>query len=189
MTPRAFAARLFPQPRTIRRKPAVKTRESSFLRSRLEQLEDRITPVTNNWTGTTSLNWSIASNWSLNHTPTDTEDVQIGTGDTVSHSANTDTVHKISITGGSTLVLSGGSITDSTDLDASSGSFMLSGGTLSSATLLAGSTITGTTAAGGTLDGVTINGTLDMATNIDAIVNVTGGLTLGPVGLVQARQQ
>ena len=177
MKPRTFAARLFPKPRTIRHKPATKNREAAFLGSRLEQLEDRITPVANIWTGVTSLNWSIDTNWSLGHTPTSAEDVEISNGNSVTHSANADAVHKISITGGSTLALSGGSITDSTDLDASSGNFRLSGGLLAGATVLGGTTITATTS-GGTLAGVTLQGTLDATSTSGVGVTVTGGLTL-----------
>src|SRR5947209_3545059 len=93
-------------------------RRSELRRPRLtlELLEDRLAPVTNMWMGGNA-DWAatpVTNFWSLGHTPLSSEDVQIANGATVTHSAVSDTVHSLSISGGSTLVLSGGSITDST---------------------------------------------------------------------------
>src|SRR5262249_18685872 len=113
--------------------------------------------VTNTWTGGNG-DWSTSSNWSQGHTPVSGEDVQITNGATVSHSNNStasgDAINSLLIGGGSTLVLSGGSLAVSTTLDASTGSshFTLAGGTLIGGTVTAGTTITATTN-GGVLNG------------------------------------
>src|SRR5947209_3908193 len=128
-------------------------------------LEDRSAPAVNAWLGGNA-DWTAdpATNWSLGRLPDGTDDVQIANGATVTHGANGttggDQTLSISVTGDSTLVLSGGSITDSTTLSDVGGSFRLSGGTLIGATVPAGSTITGTTES--TLSGLTIAGTLDL---------------------------
>src|SRR5262249_32613243 len=70
-------------------------------------------------------------------------------------------------------------------LNASTGSWQLAGGTIDGGTIVTpdGAALIGTTLAG-TLNAVTVNGTLDLATNSGAAVNVTGDLTLNN-GLVQ----
>src|SRR2546423_1242133 len=79
--------RVFRKPRTIRREKPARHPGSASLRGRLEQLEDRITPVTNTWVGG-SASWSVVVNWSLGHTPLVGEDVEISNGATVTHGAN-----------------------------------------------------------------------------------------------------
>src|SRR6266540_3175155 len=75
----------------------------------LEQLEDRIVPVTNIWQGG-SADWAAATaNWSLGHFPISTEDVQIANGTTVTHSAGSDAVLSVTIAAGNTLLLTGSS--------------------------------------------------------------------------------
>jgi hypothetical protein len=132
---------------------------SSRCRSRsarpvLEAMEDRVVPVTNSWLGGNA-DWAAnpATNWSQGHTPLAGEDVLIGNGATVTHSANSDTVLSLMVNGGSTLTLLGGQITDTTDLGVAVGSlFRFQGGTLAGAHVLTGTTITGTNF-GGTLAG------------------------------------
>jgi hypothetical protein len=156
---------------------------------RLEGLEDRVVPAINTWIGGNA-DWSIAANWSQGQPPVAGDVVQIANGATVTHSVNStaggDAVGSLTISGGSTLVLSGGTITDSSSLDASAAGshFTLSGGTLSGATVLAGTTITCTNS-GGTLDGVTLDGILDLANTYGVRATVTGGLTLVAGSVVQ----
>ncbi len=129
------------------RTDAVRLRRARLYRARprVEALEPRLAPVTNSWIGGNA-DWSVAADWSQNHTPLSGEDVAIGNGATVTHSTGSDTVNSITVSGGSTLTLSGGTITDASTLDASGGSshFRLAGGTLTGATVTAGTTITGT---------------------------------------------
>src|SRR5439155_16220623 len=148
--------------------------------------EDRLAPVTNMWMGGNA-DWAatpVTNFWSLGHTPLSSEDVQIANGATVTHSAVSDTVHSLSISGGSTLVLSGGSITDSTTLEDSAGSFKLQSGNLIGATVTRTPTIFSTiTGISGQLTNVTIAGALDMQTN-NSVVEVSGNLSL-PGGIVR----
>jgi hypothetical protein len=151
---------------------------------RLELLEDRLVPAgTNLWLGGSG-DWSAGGSWSLGHAPQSDEDVQIANGATVTHiSDNTpggDAVQSIAVSGGSTLVLSGGSITVASTLDDAGGSFRLQGGNLIGATITAGSTFTGT---GGTLTNVSIAGMFDLS-SATAIINVSGSLTL-PGGTIR----
>jgi len=144
----------------------------------LERLEDRVLPVTINWTGLASGDWAAAANWTdtsgVHRLPISTDDVFIGGGNTVTHSTGSDTIHSLLSNGA--LVLSGGALTDTTTLEATS-TFTLSGGTLNQATVAADTTITGT-GSGGSLGAVTLQGILDLRTNNGASVSVSGGLTL-----------
>ncbi len=176
MRTRSIARQLFLRHVLVRRGDSAR-RAGLAPRIRVEQLEDRTTPVINQWIGGDGL-WSDDASWSLTHAPTSSEDVEISNGHIVTHNANSDTVNSISISGSSTLILSGGSITDG-DLGVAGATsfFKLQGGILAGANLLAGSTITATTS-GGTLNSVTLNGILDVTTAYSARVSVTGGLTL-----------
>src|SRR3989442_1609827 len=71
-----------------RRAPTVRKTKAGF-RLLVERLEDRIVPVTNTWQGG-SADWNAdpLNNWSQHHTPISTEDVEIVTNVTVTHSAN-----------------------------------------------------------------------------------------------------
>src|SRR5262249_21068180 len=144
----------------------------------LERLEDRIVPATISWTGPASGDWEAAANWTdtssgAHRLPILTDDVFVGSGNTVTHSTGSDTIHSLLSNGA--LALSGGALTDTTTLEVT-GTFTLRGGTLNQATVVADTTITGT-GSGGTLGGVTLQGILDLRTNSGASVSVSGGLT------------
>jgi hypothetical protein len=163
--------------RTIFARLAVSPRAARRTRIRFDRLEDRVTPTNNIWNAGSG-DWAVDGNWSLGHVPTGGEDAVINTAVTVTHDTGADAVNSVAISGGGSLVLSGGSITDATTLDApaAGASFSLSGGTLAGATVTAGSTIAGT---GGTLTGVTLDGTLDLTSVSGANATIVGGLTLG----------
>src|SRR5207248_2578666 len=132
-------------------------------------------------------NWDTPGNWVGGALPGMNDDVTIANA-TVTHANSvTDQIKSLTLTT-ATLTLSGGTldILNSIgpprvggNLGSTNSTFNLAGGTLQDAIVSSGTTITGATAVGGTLNAVTINGTLDLATNIDAIVDVIGGLTLG----------
>src|SRR5581483_9740401 len=122
-------------------------------------------------------NWATPSNWSTGSLPGSGDDVAIpalGSGVTITHSTGTDTVH--SITSGSNVTLSGGTLGVSSSVQMAAGTALtLQGGTLANATLPTGSQLAPTTS-GGTLDGVTINSDFQVAGN--SSVTVKDGLTL-----------
>src|SRR5437588_2876890 len=157
MTVRTPFGWFLPGARTVRHTAAAR-----LARWTLQRLEDRVTPVTNLWTGGSGL-WSDVSHWDQNHVPTSTEDVLIDGFVTVTHGTGTDTVHNVTLSNGAALVLAGGSLADTT-LDAPAAAntrVTLAGGTLAGGAVSAATTISGTTT-GGTLNGVTLAGTLDL---------------------------
>ena len=106
--------------------------------------------------GPSSGDWGAATNWSLDHVPTLTEDVFIGEGNTVTFSAGTDTVQSLLTGGNATLILSGGTLNDPNTFDVP-GQFQLTGGTLSEVT--PDTTITAMSS-GATLNGIIFKGSL-----------------------------
>jgi YD repeat-containing protein len=178
-----------------RSKKQESTRATPCLRRlslRLERLEDRIAPVTDLWINSGGGNWGTASNWSTG-LPSSVSDVVIpalGSGITITHSTGSDTVH--SVTSGTKLTLTAGTLNVTGNVQMSSGAtFILQGGTLSNATVAAGSTLT-LTGSGGTLAGVTIasGATVDGTQNIGSVAAyafVTSGLAVnGTVDLGSA---
>jgi hypothetical protein len=129
-----------------------------------------IAPSTINWVGGNG-DWSDRSHWSGGALPTSTSDVVIPVGVIVSHSAGTDTVHKLSVAG--TLVVSGGILSVSNT--GSLAALTLSGGVLGGTGAL---TVTGTWAwTGGTLNG---SGSLTLASGATGSLSAGGGtLALG----------
>jgi hypothetical protein len=157
------------------------TRTRASRRIRVEQLEDRTVPTVD-WVGSNADWRADVNNWldtsdNSHHFPGAADDVRINTGVTVTHSTNSETVHSIAVSNASSLVLSGGTITDGDLSVTADSSFKLQGGTLAGANVLTGTTITGTNF-GGYLSGVTIGGTFDLATVYGAYSYVNGGLNL-----------
>ena len=103
------------------------------------------------------------------------------TGLTVTHAQNvSDSIQ--SLTSASLVTLSSGTLAVAGTLD-DSATVKLMGGTLSGATVVSGTTIAATSL-GGILDNVNMGGSLDLATNANATVTVTDGMTLnGAVNL------
>jgi len=111
----------------------VKDLRRGFLRMlELEVLEDRTLLATVNWINPTGGDWSTTSDWSTGSLPTALDDVVIpalGGGASVTHSTGSDSVHSIS--SGGNIILSGGTLSVSGDLQESAGQFVsLQGGTL-----------------------------------------------------------
>jgi fibronectin-binding autotransporter adhesin len=140
-----------------------------------ESLESRVLLSANAWKAAVSGDWDTASNWSLGHIPTATEDVSIAVAGnyTVTHSFGTDAAHSITLS--HPLTLSGGTLTVAGNVQANN-TFTLSGGTLANATLTVGATgqFEPTT---GTLSHVTLASDVTFA-NGNA-VTVVKGLSLG----------
>src|SRR5580658_3724608 len=133
-----------------------------------EKMEPRLLLTTNSSKTAVSGDWDTASNWSLGHVPLATEDVSITVAGsyTVTHSTGTDSC--ASITSDEPLVLSGGSLTVSGDVQVNN-TFTISGGTLSSATVVPGSGGQGITASGsgGVLTGVTLSANVSIPNDSD----------------------
>ncbi len=175
--------------------PTKRRHKKQWTRLSLERLEDRTLPAVN-WITAGAGNWAVASNWFddvllTNHVPLAGDDVVIANGAAVTHNADAiaggDVMKSLTVNGGSSLILSGGSIggtaVENVAVNDSGGSFQLFGGTLTRATVGGTSTITATTS-GGTLNGVILNGVLDVTTANGAFVSVTGGMTLGGAMLI-----
>ncbi len=158
---------------TRRHRLRARHRRATRFRATLTLLEDRTLLATNTWTGTGD--WTNTADWSLGHVPTATEDVFISSGSTVTHSTGSDTIHSLLTGSTGTVVLSGGTITTPNTFDVP-GTFTLMGGTLSGATVTSDTTITGT-GSSGTLNAVTLQGKLDLSAT-SSVVDVSGGLTL-----------
>ncbi|HTW95339.1 MAG TPA: calcium-binding protein [Tepidisphaeraceae bacterium] len=179
-------------------------KKTAFL---LEWVEPRLYLSVNSWKNAVSGDWDTASNWSLGHVPLATEDVQItvpGTY-TVTHSTGDDSC--ASITSDAPLVISGGALDVSGDVQVNN-TFTISGGTLEGATVEPGSGGQGITASGInqqsltdvtllanvsipndstlTADGVTLsNSTVTIAsTGQTAELALASGSTLGGSGTV-----
>ena len=132
------------------------------------------------WINPNGGDWDTASNWSSDTVPTAADDVtiSIAVSNPITHDAGTaDAVN--SVTSDDPIVLSAGSLSIAA-ASTFSDTVTLSGGTLSGGPISTnGATLVGTyNGSGGTLAGVTLDGTLDLATNNQANVTVTGGLTL-----------
>src|SRR5579884_3602341 len=110
------SARPFGKPRTEQRR-SRKARPNRRLL--LEALEDRVLPSTVTWVASGGGDWGTAANWSPG-LPGPADDVVIPalSGATITHSTGTDTVH--SITSGSTIALTGGTLTVNGNLQVSS---------------------------------------------------------------------
>ncbi len=183
-----------------KRKRRQLSKKLRVLLPQFEQMEPRRLFATMVWAISTGGNWDVADNWvnqadpTDHHIPTATDDAMIpalGSGNSVTHSAGTDTVQ--SVTSSSNLILSGGTLTVTGNVAVSSGSTLsLEGGTLADATLTGSSTLVLTDSAGTLAGGVTVatGTTLDGTQNIggqQAYAYVTGGLTLnGAINLGSA---
>ncbi len=126
-------------------------------------MEDRTLLSTMDFANSAGGSWDVAANWvnaadpNDNHVPTSSDDAVIpalGSGVSVTHSAGTDAAD--SVTSGTNLILSGGSLAVTGKLQMLSGATLsLQGGTLAGATATSGSTVA-LTSSGGTLSGVSI---------------------------------
>jgi hypothetical protein len=162
-TGKALRAILGLKDRDNRLRP-IRKKAPAPIRLSIETLEDRVVPAKVNWINLAGGDWDVPGNWSTDSLPQSGDDVTIPTlnsGATVTHSNGTDVVH--SVTSSGNIVLSGGSLTVSQDLSLIGGSTLfLQGGTLIGAQLQANSTLT-LTGLGGVLQQVTIeaNATID----------------------------
>ncbi|MGP0064470.1 MAG: beta strand repeat-containing protein, partial [Isosphaeraceae bacterium] len=167
-----------------------------------------------NWAISSGGNWDVAGNWVNANDPTDhhvpdSSDTAVigalGGGISITHSTGTDTVQ--SVTSGTNLILSGGTLGITGNLQMSSGvALTLEGGTLASATVTSGSTValsnsggtlaSGVTfAAGSTLDGSQSPAGLEAYYNFDTGPNDVSGngnngtLSSNPPALTSAGYQ
>jgi hypothetical protein len=102
-----------------------------FVRLELEELTPRIVPATNEWIGPAGGVWSIASNWSLGHTPEQTD--MLVTGSTPS----TDDLPSVSVTtwtntGSPVTIASGNSVSGQQYISDSGGLMLMPGSTIAS---------------------------------------------------------
>lgn len=141
-----------------------------------EALESRVLLSTvNAWKAAVSGDWDTGSNWTLGHIPTAGEDVNIAVAGsyTVTHSFGTDLAHSIALS--HPLMLTGGTLTVATSVQANA-TFTLGGGTLSGATINAGAG--GQFApVSGTLTHATLGSDVTMANGDE--ITVVKGLSLG----------
>jgi hypothetical protein len=127
-------------------------------------------------------NWSDGANWSSHAVPGPADDVQINSAVTVNHPSGTDSVHSLTSVAGSTLNVTGGSLT----LGAASilnGAFNLTFATLQGSGALSVNGLF--TWCGGALQGggpVTVNG--GMTINGDSVSETLTGRTLITAGTV-----
>jgi hypothetical protein len=152
-------------------KPRVAARRGA----RAESLESRLLLSANSWKAAVSGDWDTASNWSLGHVPTASEDVNIAIAGsyTVTHSTGTDSAKSITLS--HPLTLSGGTLTVAGNVQANS-TFSLTGGTLTNATLTVGAA--GQFAStGGTLNHVTLGSDVMFVNGTQ--ITVVKGLSLG----------
>ena len=125
---RAFLRSRFKAPKTSLRSAKAKRR----VRFHIEQLEDRIVPVTDLWTATGSGNWDVGSNWSLG-VPTSTETVQISTSGNATitiKSGDNYQIPGLTTASTDTLSITGGSLEVTSGTSALSGALAMTGGTL-----------------------------------------------------------
>jgi hypothetical protein len=163
-----------------RRRP--RTQAGARYRLGLELLEDRLTPSTVTWVGSSG-DWNTGTNWSNGVGPGAGDDAVINTANITVHlSTNVHTVQSVTVSNG-TLSLEGGALKDTGNLQVSSGAAcILHAGDLANATVTSGSKLT-LTNYGGTLSGVTVaaGATVDGTQSIGgslALAVVYGGLTL-----------
>ncbi|MGA2255464.1 MAG: phosphatidylinositol-specific phospholipase C domain-containing protein, partial [Thermoguttaceae bacterium] len=192
---------LFRSLRARRRQAASPRRAGERrLKSRtFESLEQRRLLAAVSWVGGASGLWDKAANWSTGQVPGVGDDVDIGSGSMVTiQLGDAESIDSLSTDEGSTLVMSGGSLTvNSTSITSVlAGNFNLSGGTLEGASNLAfwatvswtGGTMdtTGTTAivSGGTLNissrnNLSLGGTLtnNGTLSLGASLTVSGSFT------------
>jgi hypothetical protein len=143
-------------------------------------MERRTLLATVTWTNLSGGNWAIKTNWSTGNLPGPGDDAVIPTlnsGASVTYSSGNSTVQSLTSSAG--VILSGGTLTITGNLQESAGkSFTLKGGTLAGATLTSGSTLA-LTSGGGYLSGVTIAaGAVVNGTAAEATAGSIGGLTL-----------
>ena len=135
-----------------------------------------VTIATTKWISPSGGDWSNPSNWFNHVVPGPTDDVLIdvpGSTVTITHSGGNDAVH--SLNSSEALVLSGGTLTVTTNLDLAS-TLTLSGGTLAHATVIGpvGSTIE--VQGDSTLDGASLGVDLDVLAY--QVLRVANGLVL-----------
>ena len=133
------------------------------LRPSCEAMERRTLLATMDFTNSAGGSWDVATNWvnaanpDDHHVPIASDDAVIpalGSTVSVTHSAGTDAAQ--SVTSGTNLILSGGTLNVTGALHMLSGaSLSLQGGTLAGATATSGSTLD-LTSGGGTLSGVSV---------------------------------
>jgi hypothetical protein len=160
-------------------------------RPAVECLEDRLAPSVS-WNGGATGFWNVPGNWTGGSgVPTTGDVVTINGAVTVTFNASANSIASLALTGGATLNLVSNTLDitaggDNLSLDGTS-HFNLQGGTLQDATVVAaGSSALLATSSTSTLTNVTLDGTgagnnvspLDMQTNSDCRLNVSGNLTL-----------
>jgi hypothetical protein len=148
-------------------------------RPRLESLEGRNLLSTVTWINPNGGDWSDGSSWSTGSVPGANDDVVIDMPVTVTHSAaQTDTVHSLTESSGSTLELSGGTLSFATTFTIN-GTLLLDGGTLD---LLnkdlngSGTTINGPTSSWTLLGGGLHKTAIDTALDNQGTLEVRGGV-------------
>jgi hypothetical protein len=150
----------------------------------IEALERRQLLSVNAWKSAIGGDWDTPGNWSLNHVPNSTEDVQITVAGsyTVTHAiGNADSIK--SLTSSATISLGAGSISVAGAVSITGKSVSLTGGTLAKGTI---ATTGGQfLVSGGNLDGTTINGTVTVQSG--ASLNLYHNTTLGSTGKVEAQ--
>jgi fibronectin-binding autotransporter adhesin len=156
----------------------------SAVRAVFEPLEPRLLLSTNSWINSSGGDWDTASNWSLGHVPTATENVVINLAGsyTVTHTTSTaDSINSLTIA--KSVTLSAGSLTIAAGLTIDSGATL----TLDAGTALdfsgSSQTISGSgqivlDAAGGSLGAAQLN--------VGASDNLTidGGITVDDAGII-----
>jgi hypothetical protein len=145
----------------------------------IEQLDSRILFTTNTWSATAGGDWDTATNWSLGHVPTATEDavIVLGPSRTITHSRNSaDSVN--SVTCSAALNISSGSLNVANTIQVT-GLFSLNNGALIGGTIVSGTTLTLGNTQNNTINRVTVasGATVDESVGNSALY-VTGGLTL-----------
>ena len=145
-----------------------------------EVMERRTLLLTVTWTNPAGGNWATKADWSTGNVPDPGDDTVIPTlnsGASVTYSSGNSTVQSLTSSAG--VILSGGTLKVTGNLQESSGKvFTLKGGTLAGATLTSGSTLA-LTSSSGYLSGVTIAaGAVVNGTAAEATAGSIGGLTL-----------
>ena len=161
--------------------PAGDTRSGSQPKSlRFERLEVRQLLTAVAWTGAIDNNWDVAGNWSTGAVPTSTADVTIGASGAATviiRAGDVESIESLVVDPGSTLAISGGSLTTGAGLSNSGAISVAAGCNLTVAGDFSQST-TGTLSMPG--GGSTANPTSNLALNPDFESPVAGSGTTEP---------